>query len=267
MKASELLHDIGRPVAYFPALAPLLGGAGPTLFFSQLFYWNGKEGDARGLHKTQREITAETGLTEGEQNTAREKLRTLGILREHYARLDHKMFYKLDLDRFDELLQAGFPKRETPLRQAGNPTSAGGNPDFVPSETTAETTTETLVATPPATRQKQVPEMVLVDEPFRELMRKKYSGSLSDIDDRINEALNHKSALKWPNQQLHVRGWLRRDAERALQNGRKASVAGLPKKKSTILYGPQYPGGKRYIDEEGRPVEGPMPRGTQNVHA
>lgn len=69
---------------------------------------------------------------------------------------------------------------------------------------------------PSRNHQRIIPkeELLDVDENFRQKMRTKYGGILQDIDDRIDEALGHVSAKKYPNKQLHVQGWLRRDAEK-----------------------------------------------------
>ncbi len=53
-----------------------------------------------------------------------------------------------------------------------------------------------------------------VDEIFRERMRVKYGGILTDIDDRIDECLAHPATQKHKDMQLTVQGWLRRDSEK-----------------------------------------------------
>jgi len=52
-----------------------------------------------------------------------------------------------------------------------------------------------------------------IDEDFRIRMKARYP-DLSDLDERIEEALAHSSAAKYKDQQAYVRGWLRRDTER-----------------------------------------------------
>ena len=104
MRLSDFLEDLGSPVAYFPALCPLLGGVQPTLLFCQLAFLKGKERSPSGeIYKTQEQITAETGLTRNEQTTARRILKSKGLLTERYARLDHRMFYTVHLDVLNAL--------------------------------------------------------------------------------------------------------------------------------------------------------------------
>lgn len=51
-----------------------------------------------------------------------------------------------------------------------------------------------------------------IDQTFRDAMRERFP-SLSDLDERIEEALAHKAAANYTDLQAYVRGWLRRDAK------------------------------------------------------
>lgn len=57
-----------------------------------------------------------------------------------------------------------------------------------------------------------------VTEEFRQKMRERWGNVLTDIDDRVNEALAHQLADKYKDLQAYVNGWLRRDWERSQQN-------------------------------------------------
>lgn len=151
MRLTDLLLDVGRPVAYYPALTSVTGGVTSTLFLCQLIYWQGKQTDSDGwIYKTQEELTEETGLSRREQETARKALIRLGLLEEHYARLEHKLLYRPNILRLNELWDATFPNGgnvhsgmdESDIRE-------WRNPPFVPitentTEITAETTTSVL---------------------------------------------------------------------------------------------------------------------------
>ncbi|STO54424.1 putative phage DNA replication protein O [Canicola haemoglobinophilus] len=105
MKASELLKQTGRSIAYRPKLAKLFGGVTAEIFFEQIFYWQDKaENEALGVYKTQAELEEETGLTRKEQETARRKLRERGVLIETHKRLEHRIYFKIDMEKLDELL-------------------------------------------------------------------------------------------------------------------------------------------------------------------
>lgn len=105
MKASEILKQTGRSIAYRPKLAKLFGGVTAEIFFEQIFYWQDKaENNELGVYKTQSELEEETGLTRKEQETARKKLREIGILTETHKRLEHRIYFKINMEKLDELL-------------------------------------------------------------------------------------------------------------------------------------------------------------------
>ena len=103
MSASQHMRRLGQPIAYFPELAQMLGGVNASLFFSQIFYWLPKANSPDGVYKTAADITKETGMTAQEQRTARKKLVELGVLIETNKRIEHRLYFNLDLARFDEL--------------------------------------------------------------------------------------------------------------------------------------------------------------------
>lgn len=99
MKLSDFLLGAGRPVAYYPKLRRITGSTNATIFLCQFVYWIGKEASGDGwIYKTSEEIEVETGLSYDEQKTARERLVKAGLMAERYARLEHKMYFRVDLD-------------------------------------------------------------------------------------------------------------------------------------------------------------------------
>ena len=106
MKPSEMLKNTGRVIAYRPNLARLFGGVIAEVFFEQIFYWQDKTDSDLGVYKTQEELEIETGLSRKEQETARKLLREKGVLIETHKRLEHRMYYKIDCEKLDELLAA-----------------------------------------------------------------------------------------------------------------------------------------------------------------
>jgi hypothetical protein len=101
MKLSETLNDIGRPIAYFPKLRQITGSTTATILFCQLFYWNDKTVDG-WVYKTSQELEEETGLSYKEQKTARRHLVNNGLLEEKHKRLEHKIYFKLDIEKLDQ---------------------------------------------------------------------------------------------------------------------------------------------------------------------
>jgi hypothetical protein len=78
-KVKEMLPN--RVVAYSPDLARLVGGATIGLFLSQLLFLSDKGANPEGwVYKSEAEMGQETGLTKREQQTARRKLLSLGVI-------------------------------------------------------------------------------------------------------------------------------------------------------------------------------------------
>jgi hypothetical protein len=70
-----------RVVGYSPDLAKIVGGATIGLYLSQLLFLSDKGANPEGwVYKSEAEMGQETGLTKREQQTARRKLLSLGII-------------------------------------------------------------------------------------------------------------------------------------------------------------------------------------------
>ena len=122
-----LLSD--RPLAFHPQLARVLGGINEALLFQQLAYWSDKGSDPEWIYKTQRDIQQEITLTRTQQENARKKLRSLGVIEEDKRGVPAKLYFRVIWDRVYELLEdyaaqdAGNPqaRMEAASRDAGNP--------------------------------------------------------------------------------------------------------------------------------------------------
>lgn len=123
MRATDLLSQLGRTVAYYPNMVKHFESVTATVLFCQFFYWHDKAHSSLGIYKTVEEITEETGLSYKEQLTARKKLVALGVLVENHKRLEHKIYYKINLDRVNELLESDV--KNSPYSQ----TVTGGEPN------------------------------------------------------------------------------------------------------------------------------------------
>jgi hypothetical protein len=104
MRPSESLKVAGRPIAYYPKLAKPLGSVNAAILFGHFFYWHDKTENPLGVYRTAEEIEDETGLSVQEQRTARSKLKERGVLIETEKRIEHRIYYKLDLNAFDDLM-------------------------------------------------------------------------------------------------------------------------------------------------------------------
>jgi hypothetical protein len=70
-----------RVVGYSPDLARMVGGATVGLFLSQLLFLSDKGANPEGwVYKSEAEMTQETSLSKREQQTARRKLLSLGVI-------------------------------------------------------------------------------------------------------------------------------------------------------------------------------------------
>ena len=134
MSLSESLKTAGQAVAYFPRLAKPLGSVNASILFGHFFYWSDRGSSELGIYKTAEEIEAETGLTRDEQRTARAKLRERGVLIETEKRIEHRIYYKLDLSAFDELMKnfqacanPQSAKSTIPNPEVGNSQSGSGD--------------------------------------------------------------------------------------------------------------------------------------------
>lgn len=128
LSAADLMRTIGRPIAYHPALARLVGGVNAAIFLSQLIYWDERMEDSElGVYKTAEQWEAETGLSVREQTTARRQLRDRGLLTETHKRIEHKLYFKLDRDVFDRLVSeaaAGAEESDFPEQRNVDPRNA-----------------------------------------------------------------------------------------------------------------------------------------------
>jgi hypothetical protein len=78
-KIKDMLPN--RVVGYSPDLARIVGGATTGLFLSQLLFLSDKGANPEGwVYKSEQEMGKETGLSKREQQTARRKLLSLGVI-------------------------------------------------------------------------------------------------------------------------------------------------------------------------------------------
>jgi hypothetical protein len=130
MSLSASLTNVGHPVAYYPRLARFFGSVNVAILFAQLHYWSQRGESDLGTHKSSEQFTEETGLSYREQVTARKQLREAGFLVETHRRLEHRVYYRLNLEAVDaafdawtEAQTAHSPNDENAVRENTNPQS------------------------------------------------------------------------------------------------------------------------------------------------
>jgi len=106
----RLLSD--RPIAFHPELARVLGGINEALLFQQIAYWSDKGSDPEWIYKTQADIEAETTLARTQQENARRRLRSLGVIEEQKRGVPARLYYRVNWDAIFALID--------PTQDAGN---------------------------------------------------------------------------------------------------------------------------------------------------
>ena len=103
-----VLHSLlASPLYYFVDFTRLTGDPCAGIFLSLMFSWQGKGHDPEGwIYKTQEDITAETGLTRRNQQSARKRLKQLNLLYEERRGVPAKMYFRLDSEQLFSLLNA-----------------------------------------------------------------------------------------------------------------------------------------------------------------
>lgn len=92
-------------VSFHPALARVTGSINSALFLQQILYWMPRTDDEDAwVYKTQKELEEETALSRAEQETARKKLRDMGLLEEKLEGLPARKWYRCDLDLLAKLM-------------------------------------------------------------------------------------------------------------------------------------------------------------------
>lgn len=105
MSPLDTIRSIGRPLAYYPAMAKHVGGVNAAIFLGQLMYWDERTDNVLGVHKSSEQWEEETGLTAKQQALVRSGLKKLGLLIETNRRLEHRIYFKLDHDAFNKLMK------------------------------------------------------------------------------------------------------------------------------------------------------------------
>ena len=154
-----------RPIAFHRAFVEVGGSITAALFLSQAVYWqtrcNRKDG---WWYKDQDEWKEETGMGRREQETARKKLKSAGVLEEKKEGIPARLWYRVNVEKLSEKLGISTDWRNPPnkddglqqARMAESAKQAWRNPPNRPggirqtlkgTETTTEITTETTTTT------------------------------------------------------------------------------------------------------------------------
>jgi hypothetical protein len=110
-KVKDILPN--RVVGYSPDLARMVGGATTGLFLSQLLFLSDKGVNPEGwVYKSEQEMGKETGLTKREQQTARRKLLSLGVIAIMRGGWKNTYHFKVIWEKLYQVI-AGFQSLQT----------------------------------------------------------------------------------------------------------------------------------------------------------
>jgi hypothetical protein len=125
-RVKEMLPN--RVVGYSPDLARMVGGATIGLFLSQLLFLSDKGHNPEGwVYKSEAEMGKETGLTKREQQTARRKLLSLGVIAIMRGGFRNTYHFKVLWEKLYQVI-AGSQQTQT------EPTEKDERPQTVPTE-------------------------------------------------------------------------------------------------------------------------------------
>ena len=173
----KLMKILDRPIAFQRCFVTISGSVTAAVMLSQAVYWTQRTAKDSGgwFYKTQQEWEMETGLSRSEQETARKKLKAIGVIEEKKEGIPCKLFFRVNSKAlYSSLLNPCSPDQRKPTNQnAGIPQTGAedyGKPvcrnpaDNLYTENTTKITTETTYKeNTPLTPQG---EFVAVEVPF-----------------------------------------------------------------------------------------------------
>lgn len=95
-----------RPIAFHREYARLGAGITGALLLSQMIHYTRAAGADTWIHKTVEQLEEETGLSRHEQETARKRLKSLGILEEKKQGIPCRTFYRVNIKAVAQALSA-----------------------------------------------------------------------------------------------------------------------------------------------------------------
>ena len=162
------LDSFDRPIAFHRGFVTLTGSVTAALMLSQAVYWQRRTHDPEGWWwKTMEDWTEETGLSRKEQENARRRLKTIGLLEEERRGVPARLYFRVDLSilnsppqpicepnpQFAQKVQSRLPqtdKQDCPKRtNKFAPFGQSFKETETTSEITAKTTTTTTIAARP----------------------------------------------------------------------------------------------------------------------
>jgi hypothetical protein len=104
---SQFLALFSRPISYHRKLVDVTGSVTSAIMLGQAIFWSDITADPeKWFYKSQEEWKKETGMNRAEQEGARKILRSLGFWEENYERLTHRLWFRVNPEKFQEVAGA-----------------------------------------------------------------------------------------------------------------------------------------------------------------
>jgi hypothetical protein len=199
----RLMSILDRPIAFHRCFVTVSGSVTAAVMLSQALYWTQRTPEDRNgwFYKTQKEWESETGLTRSEQETARRRLREIGILEERKEGIPCKLYFRINRQNlYSRLLDSpNLDSGKASAQNAGIPQTGGDgfdqpvcrNPanNLYTENTTENTAENTYIDTPLA------PQGEFVEE---EIPKTGFCDPEEEIPDRILETLRFPEEINQP---------------------------------------------------------------------
>lgn len=174
MSITSAITTLGRPVAFYPAIARAFGDINTALIVCQFMYWRGRVGD-REIYKTQAEIEQETFVPAHTQRRVLKRLSDLGMVTVEKKGIPARNHFEWHWDVVDTFVSDYILQSQQGVTTSANKLSPLDMADChdkteqtvtTNTETTAETTAESLTAAqqaPAASKRKKSKAFGLAD--------------------------------------------------------------------------------------------------------
>lgn len=119
MKITDVITEIGRPIAFYPSIARAFGSIDTALIVCQFMYWRGKVGN-KEVYKTQSEIEAETCVPPHTQRRIFKRLEALGMVTVCKKGMPAKNYFKWHWDKVDEFISGNIIQTQQEVSTSAN---------------------------------------------------------------------------------------------------------------------------------------------------
>lgn len=113
---------LDRPIAFHRAFRRVTGSTVAAVLLSQLWYWHQRVPDTRGgwFYKAMAELYDETGMSRREVETARAKLRSIGVISEERRGTDPTVWFRVNVAELARLISAEYAIKPHEMPDGGN---------------------------------------------------------------------------------------------------------------------------------------------------